>query len=156
MELTYKNTEIDQINLPTTITFADNADKILELLKSSDVKCVAESDGKKTSITFDIADIEKLSRVLQPVGIDKQLDSALEIPKIDKKEKLIPIVNGMSNLYDRKINSKNNRIAAHQKHIDILSAALEQRKRKSDTLSGRNDMLKKLTSTFPAYLIHSE
>ncbi len=151
MELTYKNTEIDQINLPTTITFADNADKILELLKSSDVKCVAESDGKKTSITFDIADIEKLSRVLQPVGIDKQLDSALEIPKVDKKEKLIPIVNGMSNLYDRKINSKSNRIAAHQKHIDVLSSALEQRKKKAETLSDRNDMLKKLTSTFPAF-----
>ena len=42
MELTYKNTEIDQINLPTTITLADNADKIFELLKSSDVKTVTE------------------------------------------------------------------------------------------------------------------
>ena len=30
MELTYKNAEIDQINLPTTITLADNADKIFE------------------------------------------------------------------------------------------------------------------------------
>ena len=143
MDLTYKNTEIDQINLPTTISLTDNTEKILELLKSSDVKCVAESDGKKTSITFDIVDIEKISKVLQPVGIDKQLDSALEIPKVDKKEKLIPIVNGMSNLYDRKINGKNNRIATHQKHIDVLSSSMEQSKKQSETLSGRNDMLKK-------------
>lgn len=151
MELTYKNTEIDQINLPTTISLTDNADKILELLKSSDVKCVAESDGKKTNITFDITDIEKLSKVLQPVGINKQLDSSLEIPKIEEKEKLIPIVNTMAKFYDRKINGRNSSIAAHQKHIDVLSSVLEQSKKQSETLSGRNDMLKKLTSTFPAF-----
>lgn len=151
MELTYKNTEIDQINLPTTITLADNADKIFELLKSSDVKCCADSNGEKTSITFDITDIEKLSKILQPVGINKQLESSLEIPPLEHKERLIPIVNSIANLYDRKINSRNSSITAHQKHITILNSALEKNKTRLETLSGRNEMIEKLTSTFPSF-----
>lgn len=149
MESIFKNTEIENINLPTTVTFTDNADKIVELLKSSDVNCIAESDGKTTKLTFDIMDIEKLNKILQPVGIDKQLDTTLSVPKVEKKEKLIPIANAMSNLYDRKINGKNSRIDAHQKHVDTLTTALERKRQKIDTLLGRNDMFKKLTNTFP-------
>ncbi|MDE6520437.1 MAG: hypothetical protein K2K91_08315 [Ruminococcus sp.] len=149
MELNYQNTEIGNLNFPMTVSFPlKDTGKIIELLKESDVKCIAETNEKKTDITFSIEDIEKLNKILMPFGIDKQLDN-MQIPKAENKEKLIPVINIMVNLYDRKIEGKNSCIEAHQRHINTLSAALNKNKNKVQTLSDRKYMAEKLSEMFP-------
>lgn len=151
MEFNYQNTEPDKLSLPATISFpAENADKIIAALKESDVKCITKTDEKKIDITFSIEDIEKLNKILLPFGIDKQLDN-MQIPKLEKKEKLIPIADTMANLYNRKIEGKSSRIEAHQRHINTLSAALNKNKNKVQTFTDRKNMLEKLSETFPLF-----
>lgn len=130
METLYENVKHDDLNMSATVSFmAENAEKIVELMKEAEVKCIVKSDENKTDITFSIDDIEKLNKLLQPIGIEKQLNnSAIQLHHIEKKENLIPIANAFSKLYDRKINGKNSRIEAHQKHIGTLSNALNQQK----------------------------
>lgn len=136
METLYENVKYDDLNMPATVSFkAENADKIMGLLKDADVKCIVNSDENKTDITFSIDDIEKFNKLLQPIGIEKQLNnSAIQLHNIEKKEDLIPIPNAFSNLYGRKINSRNSRIEAHQKHIGTLSNALNQQKKSIQAL----------------------
>lgn len=155
MKTDYQNTEPDKLSLPTTISFpAENAEKIVELMKESDIKCIVNSDEKKTDITFSVEDIEKLNKLLQSVGIDKHLNnSALQFPKIEKKEKLIPIANAISNLYDRKINGRNSRIESHKKHIGTLSAELTKCSTKVQTLKETELMLVKAAMTFPVFKV---
>ncbi len=155
MKTDYQNTEPDKLSLPATISFpAENAEKIVELMKESDIKCIVNSDEKKTYITFSVEDIEKLNKLLQSVGIDKQLNnSALQFPKIEKKEKLIPIANAISNLYDRKINGRNSRIESHKKHIGTLSAELTKCSTKVQTLKETELMLVKAAMTFPVFKV---
>lgn len=153
METLYENVKHDDLNLPATISFpAENAEKIVELMKESDVKCIVNSDEKKTDITFSIEDIEKLNKLLQPIGIEKQLNnSAIQLHNIEKKEDLIPIANAFSKLYERKINGKNSRVEAHQKHIGTLSNALNQQKNSIQALRDRNVMLEKFSEIFTAF-----
>ncbi len=150
MEINYQNTDIESIGLPTAIKLNESAKDIINLLKDTDVKCIIESDGKETKVTFDVNDLEKMDKILQPV-INKQLDSAVEVPKLESKEKLIPVANAISNLYNRKINGRNSSIKAHQKHIDLLADSIKKSNNKKDMLSGRNDMMKKLANTFPIF-----
>lgn len=99
----YKNTEEAEIKLSTTITLSNNkAEEILAQLKESGIKFIFSSDENKTSITFSIEDLEKMSKILSPYN-QNELDT-LTIPKADKKENLIPFFNAVSNIYDRKIN----------------------------------------------------
>lgn len=153
MKNLYENVKQDELNLPSTVLFsADDAEKIVELIKESGLKCIVNSDEKKTDVTFGIEDIEKLNKILQPIGIEKALNnSAIQLHNVEKKEDLIPIANAMSNLYDRKINGRNSRIKAHQKHIDILSENLNKRKRKAESLKERKVMLSKTAMMFPFF-----
>lgn len=153
METLYENVKHDDLNMPATVSFpAEKAEKIVGLLKDADVKCIINSDENKTAITFSIDDIEKLNKLLQPIGIEKQLNnSAIQLHNIEKKENLIPIANAFSKLYDRKINGRNSRIEAHQKHIGTLSNALNQQKNSIQTLKDRNVMLAKFSEIFTAF-----
>ncbi len=155
MKTDYQNTEPDKLSLPATISFpAKNTEKIVELMKESDIKCIVNSDERKTDIAFSVEDIEKLNKLLQSVGIDKQLNnSAIQFPKIEKKEQLIPIANAISNLYDRKINGRNSRIESHKKHIGTLSAELTKCSTKVQTLKETELMLVKAAMTFPAFKV---
>lgn len=148
MEFDYNNTEIDSLNLPTTITLSGDSEKILNALKDSDIKFIAKGDDKKLDITFDIDDIEKINKLLQPFGINKQLENFdLKFPNVEKKEKLIPIANTMASLYQRKINSRVNRAESHKKHIGLLSADITKAKDTIQLLSDRNGMLKKISTS---------
>ena len=147
----YQNISPEELILPATVSLpSDNADKIIAALKESDVKCIANTGEKKIDITFSIEDIENLNKILMPFGIDRQLDN-IQISKAEKKERLIPIANTMANLYDRKIEGKNSRIEAHQRHINTLSATLDKNKNAVQTLTDRKDMLEKLSGTFPFF-----
>lgn len=153
METLYENATHDDLNMPATVSFsAKNAEKIVELIKESEVKCIVKKDENKTDITFGIDNIEQLNKILQPIGIERQLNnSAIQLHNIEKKENLIPVANAFSNLYDRKINGKNSRIEAHKKHITVLSDALQKRITKADTLKDQKLMLIKTAMTFPIF-----
>lgn len=155
MEILYENVKHDELNIPVTVSFsAEYAKKIVELMKESDVKCIVNSDENKTDITFSIDDIEKLNKLLQPIGIEKQLNnSAIQLHKIEKKEKLIPIANAISNLYTRKINSRNSCIDSHKKHIDVLSEDLKKCNTKIQALKGTEVILAKTVMTFPVFKV---
>lgn len=147
----YQNISPEKLILPATISLpSDNADKIITALKESDIKCIANTGEKKIDITFSIEDIENLNKILMPFGIDRQLDN-MQIFKAEKKERLIPIASTMANLYDRKIEGKNSRIEAHQRHLNTLSATLDKNKNAVQTLTDRKDMLEKLSGTFPFF-----
>ncbi len=153
METLYENAKHDDLNMPATVSFsAENAEKIVELMKESEVKCIVKKDEKKTDITFGIDDIEKLNKILQPIGIERQLNnSAIQLHNIEKKENLIPVANAFSNLYDRKINGKNSRIESHNKHISVLSKSLKNHTAKSEALKDQKLMLVKTAMTFPFF-----
>lgn len=153
METLYENVKHDDLNIPATVSFpAEEVEKIVGLLKDADLKCIINSDENKTDITFSIDDIEKLNKLLQPIGIEKQLNnSAIQLHNIEKKEDLIPIANAFSNLYDRKINGRSSHIEAHQKHISTLSDALNQQKNSIQALKYRNVMLAKFSEIFTAF-----
>lgn len=153
METIYENAKHDDLNMPATVSFsAENAEKIVELMKESEVKCIVKKDGNKTDITFGIDDIEKLNKILQPIGIERQLNnSAIQLHNIEKKENLIPVANAFSNLYDRKINGKNSRIESHNKHISVLSKSLKKHTAKSEALKDQKLMLVKTAMTFPFF-----
>ncbi len=153
METLYENIKHDDLNMPATVSFSsENAEKIVELMKEAEVKCIVQSDKNKTDITFGINDIEKLNKILQPIGIERQLNnSAIQLHNIEKKENLIPIANAFSNLFERKINGKNSRMESHKKHIAVLSKSLNKRIVKADTLKDRELMLRKIAMTFPFF-----
>lgn len=94
METLYENVKHDDLNMPATVSFsAEKVEKIVGLLKDADVKCIINSDENKTDITFSIDDIEKLNKLLQPIGIEKHLNnSAIQLHNIEKKEDLIPMM----------------------------------------------------------------
>ena len=57
METLYENAKYDDLNMPATVSFsAENAEKIVELMKESEVKCIVKGDKNKTDITFGIDD----------------------------------------------------------------------------------------------------
>lgn len=153
METLYENVKHDDLNMPATVSFsAEKVEKIVGLLKDADVKCIINSDENKTDITFSINDIEKLNKLLQPIGIERQLNnSAIQLHNIEKKEDLISIANAFSKLYDRKINGRRSRVEAHQKHIGTLSNALNQQKSSIQALKDRNIMLAKFSEIFTAF-----
>mgnify|MGYP004541896033 FL=1 len=146
----YKNTEEAEIKLSTTITLSNNkAEEILAQLKESGMKFIFSSDENKTSITFSIEDLEKMSKILSPYN-QNELDT-LTIPKADKKENLIPFFNAVSNIYDRKINGTVKKADAHRRHVDVLQKAVEEVKNEVERLTNRNDMLKGFVKTFPVF-----
>jgi len=147
----YQNVNINDLILPTTIKLNhDKSEEIVSLLKDTDLKFIATADSNATSITFSINDIEKLNRLLQPFGISEQIDDMqFALPKVEKKENLIPFVNAVSNLYDRKLDFATNRIKSHDNHVKLLSSSLEKNTNKLGKLTSQREMLKGLKVTLP-------
>ena len=79
----YKNTNISDLILPTTITLDTNRQsEIITALKDTDIKCSAIGTDNSLSITFGVNDIEKLNKILQPFSVNKQIDDIpVTIPK---------------------------------------------------------------------------
>ncbi len=144
------NADINSLILPTTINInSDKCNEILSALKETDIPCSTTSDSNNISITFGINDIEKLNKLLQPFGISKQIDEMpFTVPKVESKEKLIPFVNAISNLYDRKLNFTTNKIKSHTNHINLLKSSLEQKNKQLKKFQARNNMLKGLSNSF--------
>lgn len=146
----YRNTNENELILPTTVNLdTDKGDEIISSLRDAGIKCNCESNDNNVSITFSIEDIEALNRLLQPFGINKKIDDMdFTMPKTEKKEKLLPFLNTVSNLYERKLNASESRIKSHSNHIKLVEGTLKDKNKQLEKLLSQNEMLKGFGNTF--------
>lgn len=146
----YKNTEYNELNLPISIEVdQDKKEEIIAAIKESDLKCIVASSDDNVKITLSINDLEALEKIMLPFKPVE--DSKIIIPRPEKKEKLLPILNGVSKLFDRSITRLNEHIITAQGRVMETNDKLHILGQNITTLMSRNAMLSGVAISFPFF-----